>query len=105
MPSILANSVKSRPMPTFFPGWTRVPTWRTRIFPAFAVWPPYTFTPRRCPLLSRPLRVLPCPFLCAMTLRSGFDLGHADGGELLAMALVAAIVLAPLLLVHQDLLR
>jgi hypothetical protein len=28
--------------------------------------PPNRFTPRRWELLSRPLRELPCPFLCAM---------------------------------------
>jgi hypothetical protein len=28
--------------------------------------PSKRFTPSRCELLSRPLRELPCPFLCAM---------------------------------------
>src|SRR5262245_65015302 len=35
--------------------------------PAFTRWPPKTLTPRRWPLLSRPLRELPCPFLCAIS--------------------------------------
>ena len=34
VPSTSAKSVKSFPIPTFGPGWTRVPTCRTRILPA-----------------------------------------------------------------------
>jgi len=33
---------------------TVVPVWRTMMPPAFTGWPPYTFTPRRLALLSRP---------------------------------------------------
>src|SRR5678815_3544492 len=37
------------------------------IEPAVTTCPPYALTPRYCALLSRPLRVLPCPFLCAIS--------------------------------------
>src|SRR5712692_6052808 len=36
------------------------------MLPARTVCPAKRFTPRRLPMLSRPLVVLPCPFLCAM---------------------------------------
>ena len=39
-PSAVANSVSSPPLPTFSPGWNRVPRWRTMIDPA---------RHRRCP--------------------------------------------------------
>src|SRR5262245_22722942 len=99
MPSTSANSVQSRPTPTLAPGWTRVPTWRTRMLPALACWPPYILTPRRCPWLSRPLRLLPCPFLCAISA----DLRHLDGGDALPVPAAAPVVLAALLLVDEDL--
>src|SRR6266852_3159173 len=83
----------------------RVPTWRTRMLPALASWPAYTLIPRRWPLLSRPFRVLPCPFLCAMTLRSHFDTGDPDSGEVLAVPLVAPVLLAALFPEDQHLLR
>ena len=35
-----ANNVKSRPKPTFLPGWKTVPHWRTMMLPAVTVWPP-----------------------------------------------------------------
>src|SRR6266403_2743081 len=81
------------------------------MLPALATWPPYTFTPRRWPWLSRPLRLLPCPFLCAMLVllaRRGvpaLDAGHAHDRELLTVPLAPAIVLAAFLLEDEDLLR
>src|SRR6266705_1617803 len=54
--------------------------------------------PRRWPGLSRPLRVEPCPFLCATV-----DLLDPKHGEFLAMATFAPIVLAALLFEHDDL--
>src|SRR5262245_12812287 len=36
------------------------------MLPARTVCPAKRFTPRRLPILSRPLVVLPCPFLCAI---------------------------------------
>src|ERR1700690_280564 len=63
VPSTSANSVKSFPRPTFRPGWIDEPTCRTSTLPAVTRSPPYTLTPRFCELESRPLRVLPAPFL------------------------------------------
>src|SRR3954451_14818520 len=53
-------------MPTPSPGLKRVPRWRTMISPPVTVWPAKTFTPRRCACESRPLRLEPRPFLCAI---------------------------------------
>src|SRR5207253_11340366 len=36
------------------------------IVPALTAWPAPVFIPSRCPTLSRPLRELPAPFLCAI---------------------------------------
>ena len=65
-PETLAKRVSSLPMPTLSPGLKRVPRWRTRIDPPVTNWPSKRFTPSRCALESRPLREVPCPFLCAM---------------------------------------
>src|SRR3954469_20997817 len=91
-------------MPTPAPGWNLVPRWRTMISPPVTVWPANTFTPRRWAFESRPLRLEPRPFLCAiggllLLLRGGLarkhlDLGDLDAGQLLTMprgALVAAL--------------
>src|SRR5678815_1991680 len=61
--------------------------------------------PRCCALLSRPLRVLPCPFLCAMSRPSAAsgDLGDRDPRVLLAVAEAAPVVLPPLELLHVEL--
>src|SRR5690606_4185932 len=67
LPSTSANRVWSRPRPTPMPGWNWVPRWRTMMLPASIAWPPYIFTPRYLGLESRPLRVEPPAFLCAMT--------------------------------------
>src|SRR6185369_7965887 len=91
-------------MPTFGPGWTWVPHCRMRMLPARTVCPAYTLTPRRCPWLSRPLRVLPCPFLCAME-RLLRDLGDAHRGDRLPVPAPAAVVLAALLLEDEHLPR
>src|SRR5574341_2485357 len=94
-------------MPTFFPGWMRVPSWRIKIFPARTFSPPKTLTPRRCPWLSLPLRELPPAFLCAIApiLRLALYLDDFKRGQLLAGAPQAAVALAPLLLEDQHLLR
>src|SRR5690348_15432152 len=49
-----------------------VPRWRTRTAPASTTLPAYSFTPSRCPAESRPLRVEPAPFLCAIPYASIF---------------------------------
>jgi hypothetical protein len=41
--------------------------------------PSNRFTPSRCELLSRPLRELPCPFLCAMNSSSYCRSGRLQG--------------------------
>src|SRR5919108_3397037 len=53
-------------MPTLTPGFQRVPRWRRMILPARKYSPPNFFTPSRFDWLSRPLRELPIPFLCAI---------------------------------------
>src|SRR5688572_6710592 len=90
----------------------RVPTCRTRMLPAFTCWPAKRFVPRRWPLLSRPLRELPCPFLCAIVVPSlarfvGLALDRFDSylGEALPVPLLAAVVLAPLALEDDELAR
>jgi len=44
-----------------------VPRWRTMIAPADTVWPPNTLTPSIFGCESRPLRVEPPPFFCAIS--------------------------------------
>src|SRR6266550_3115796 len=82
----------------------RVPSWRTKIFPARTVSPPKTFTPRRCPWLSRPLRELPPAFLCAIayspTLR--FDCRNLECGLVLPVALLPAVAFSPFFLEDAD---
>src|SRR3984893_4277374 len=53
-------------MPTPAPGLKRVPRWRTMISPPFTACPANVLTPRRWALESRPLRLEPSPFLCAI---------------------------------------
>ena len=47
VPVTLAKSVSSFPRPTFWPGWIRVPRWRTMIDPAVMNSPEKRLTPRR----------------------------------------------------------
>src|ERR1700678_1120990 len=65
------------------------------MFPATTASPPNFFTPRRRPSVSRPLRDEPPAFLCAMgcVSCSGGDVGDAQHGHVLAMAVLAAAVL------------
>src|SRR5579863_3449951 len=65
-PVILANNVSSLPRPTFKPGFTRVPRCLTMIVPPGTSCPPKALNPSRCEFESRPLRDVPCPFLCAI---------------------------------------
>src|SRR6185312_17107667 len=66
LPSVRANRVQSRPVPTFCPAMNFEPRWRIKMLPAVTNSPPNRFTPSRLLTLSRPLRTLPCPFLCAI---------------------------------------
>jgi hypothetical protein len=99
--------------------------WRHQPMPDTTAWPPKRFTPSRWPSESRPLREEPPAFLCAIVLLLlprpllrlglGFDLGRIGGlraagedfldaqhGEVLAVALRAAVIVpAPLLEDHH----
>lgn len=54
---------------------TLLPRWRMMMLPALHGWSPYTLTPSRLELESRPFLVEPLPFLCAhsVTSRAGRD--------------------------------
>src|SRR6266849_5543016 len=71
-PATSAKSVWSFPTPTFSPARRRVPRWRTSTVPASTREPANSFTPSRWPAESRPLRVEPAPFLCAISYASIF---------------------------------
>src|SRR4051794_7337468 len=103
-------------MPAPSPGRKRVPRWRTMISPPVTTWPANTFTPRRLGFESRPLRLEPRPFLCAIggrllvgLLRARLALGlaadrrHPDAGELLAVAGAALVAALGLELEHAQL--
>src|SRR5690349_2018108 len=77
-------------MPAPSPGLNLVPRWRTMISPPVTVWPENTFTPRRLAFESRPLRLGPRAFLCAMASQLP-DLGDAEPGELLPVPRAAAV--------------
>src|SRR5215210_780780 len=91
-------------MPAPSPGRKRVPRWRAMISPPATAWPANTFTPRRCACESRPLRLEPRPFLCAIAVllrpsprasaRPHRDLADLEASELGAVphpALIAAL--------------
>src|SRR3954464_4039854 len=76
------------------------------ISPPVTTSPAKTFTPRRLALESRPLRLEPRPFLCAMSqsfLASGADGVHPDARELLTVALAALVAALRLVLEDADL--
>src|SRR6266853_534557 len=100
-PSEVANSVWSVPSPTLDPGLNRVPRCRTMMLPAVTNCPPKRLTPSRWALESRPLRELPTPFLCAMSLC--LDLGDADRRHDLPVPALPPVVLPSLELDHEDL--
>src|SRR5438105_10669687 len=88
--------------------------------PPVTMLPSKRLTPSRCELLSRPLRELPCPFLCAMAIpgaasaapnqagrgacraKSSNDLFDAHPRERAAMSLRTAHALPALLLEDSD---
>src|SRR3954452_6585492 len=103
-------------MPAPSPGLNFVPRWRTMISPPVTFWPANTLTPRRLGLESRPLRLEPRPFLCAIgrrlllrllgagrALGLTADRGHPDAGELLAVARAALVAALGLELEHAQL--
>src|SRR4029079_15529265 len=94
-------------MPTLRPPWNLVPRWRTRILPAGTSCPPKRLTPNRLASESRPLRDEPPAFLCAIFLLLPSRSGRLDAldlhlGEILAVRVLASIMLAPLLLEHDQ---
>src|SRR5580693_10677570 len=93
-------------MSTCLPAWYLVPRWRMMMLPGTTISPPNFLTPRRRPRESRPLREEPPAFLCAMAfspLLPGLDAGDAQHGQMLAVAVLAAVVVAPPLLEDQHL--
>src|ERR1700729_1743189 len=80
VPAERAKIVSSLPIPTPSPGLKRVPRWRTMISPPVTLSPANTLTPRRLAFESRPLRLEPRPFLCAIgLLRLGGCRLHGSG--------------------------
>src|SRR3954449_8943087 len=77
-------------MPVPSPGLNFVPRWRTMISPPVTASPAKTFTPRRLAFESRPLRLEPRPFLCAIASLLP-DLRDSEAGELLPVARAAAV--------------
>src|SRR5579871_5427508 len=90
-------------MPTPSPALKRLPRWRTMISPPLTAWPANVFTPSRCAFESRPLRLEPRPFLCAISVlllggrgscagaSARADLGDLDARQLLAVAGATAV--------------
>src|SRR5262249_27823131 len=65
-PLTFAKIVSSLPRPALSPGRKRRPRCRTMMVPPLTRLPSCALTPSRCEFESRPLRELPCPFLCAI---------------------------------------
>src|SRR5947209_2489286 len=99
-------------MPAPGPGLKRVPRWRTMISPPVTTWPANSLTPRRCAAESRPLRLEPRPFLCAIRClllrgrlaRQQLHLLDLEPGQLRPMALGALVAPLRLELEHPELL-
>src|SRR3954452_8750107 len=89
-------------MATPSPALKREPRWRTMISPPETVCPANTFTPRRLALESRPLRLEPSPFLCAIGSLAP-EVGDADAGEPLPMAGAPLVPALGLELEHAQL--
>src|SRR5947199_8537099 len=70
------------------------------IVPASTRAPAYSFTPSRCPALSRPLRVEPATFLCAIFLC--LDLRYAERRLVLPVAARLPRPCLVLVLEHPD---
>src|SRR3954470_3314017 len=90
-------------MPTPSPGLKRVPRWRTMISPPVTVCPAKTFTPSRFALESRPLRLEPRPFLCAISALLLTDARDPDPRQLLTVTGAAAVAALGLELEHAQL--
>src|SRR5580765_6774308 len=77
------------------------------MLPALTASPPKRLSPSRFDCESRPLRVLPPAFLCAISIRSrsgsALDAGHLNPRVRLAVTLHALVALAPPELHDSDL--
>src|SRR5882724_10946127 len=78
------------------------------MLPARTRSPPNFLMPRYCAFESRPFRVDPTPFLCAIVSSQQFglaerDVANADFGEALTVALLLSVVLATTELEDNDL--
>src|SRR5947209_16656508 len=99
-------------MPAPGPGLKRVPRWRTMISPPVTTWPANSLTPRRCAAESRPLRLEPRPFLCAIRClllrgrlaRQQLHLLDLEPRQLRPVSLSALVAALRLELEHADLL-
>src|SRR5690349_12262771 len=103
LPARVAKIVSSFPIPTPSPGLNLVPRWRTMISPPVTVCPANTFTPRRLAFESRPLRLEPRPFLCAISSAPLADRRDADARQLLAVAGAPLVAALGLELEHAEL--
>src|SRR5437763_11872896 len=103
-PAIFAKIVSSLPRPALRPARKRRPRWRTMMVPPLTRLPSCALTPSRCELLSRPLRELPCPFLCAINQPGPLDLNVRDADARVERAMTAGLTeaLAALLLEDAD---
>src|SRR5437764_5771335 len=99
-PAVFAKIVSSLPSPAFSPGVNLRPRWRTMIVPPVTRLPSCAFTPSRWEFESRPLRELPCPFLCAMA--SDQNVRDSDLRVDGAVPLRPAHPLAAFFLEHPD---
>src|ERR1041385_993454 len=91
-------------MPALTPALNLLPRWRTMMLPAITGSPPNFFSPSRFDSESRPLRVEPPAFLCAMVLLPLLrDPGDLHFREVLPVTLLLVIVLAAAMLDDADL--
>src|SRR5690349_1426233 len=73
------------------------------MLPGTTASPPQTLMPRCCPGESRPLRQEPCPFLCAMAVRSSRVTSGGDAGDLeLGVGLAVAADAIPALFLGAE---
>src|SRR5204863_6258654 len=89
--------------PALSPGRKRRPRCRTMMVPPVTRLPSCALTPSRCELESRPFRELPCPFLCAIDVYLGDDVGNPHPRIHGAVTLGVARTLAALFLEDTNL--
>src|SRR5512136_199552 len=103
VPVTLAKIVWSTPMPAPSPARNLVPRWRTMMDPAGTTCPANALTPRRFASESRPLRLVPAPFLCAtLALLLRLEGDRLDGQLRETAAIAARLLERRLRLVSAD---